>query len=145
MFRKATGVILLALAGCLLLCCGMTLFMFRQHAALIILPVIYLVLGMGLVTGGAALWGWKRRRMAFGVTLTAVGGILALNAITLPLTLISPEWKQSGTAQYSGLLSMVAWGAGPFAVICLAAGIPLILRQRKLDRPAPPAPPQVPA
>lgn len=150
MARKIFGVIVLVIGGVLLGTGSAVIGMAIKRPPMVILFLVYLVIGMLLTLGGVALWGWRRRRMVFGVQFTVVGSVLLLHVVVLPLMMISKEWETFGGAQVEEVLTMMLPGYALFGVIFLGVGIPLILRERKLDalkaqaEPETPAPPPIP-
>ena len=137
MFRKVAGVLLLSAGGIPLMSSLLMSSMVLEIGgrAMIVLP-IFAGVGMGLMVAGTALWGWSRWRMVLGIAFTAVGGVLASVAITVPFAMISPEWKMAGGPNASAAMKPMIASSALFGAILLAVGIPLIIRQRKRDREA---------
>lgn len=94
---------------------------------------VFVVIGIALLLGGTALWGWKRRRMVLGVVSTTLGGLLALTAIALPLIMTSPEWRQVSGPKFEEM-SPIIIGCSIFGAVLLVIGIPLIIKQLRRDR-----------
>lgn len=93
----------------------------------------FVIFGISLLLGGTALSGWKRRRMVLGVVSTTLGGLLALTAVYLPLLMISPEWRDMSSPGFDEM-SPVITGCFIFGAILLIIGIPLIIKQLRIDR-----------
>jgi len=138
MFRKVASIICLVLGGVFIMTIGMASFvMFERDAAMgAVVTLIYLALATPFTLGGMALWGWRRWRITLGIVLTAVGGMLAMCAVTLPLVTMSPEWKKIADPNVEAVLPPLIAGSVIFGVICLVAGVALIIGQKRRDKAA---------
>lgn len=83
-----------------------------------------LTLGVVFNLLGTALWGWKRRRLAFGVVSTIIGSLITFVFIGEILNLISPTVKNP------------VYSAGELilGIILLIIGLLLIIRQFRIDQ-----------
>ena len=158
MFRKILAVIVLVNGGFFLLGGGMLLLLplaplFSDMSAsdmeppsagemgvTVIVFAVFTAIGMGLILGGAAIWDWKRWRIVLGVVFTVAGGDLVLNAVTLPLMMLSSEWKlmqeQMTRVPPSYIMNCIIASCALFGPLLLAIGIPLIIKQRRRDKQA---------
>lgn len=139
MFRKVTGVICLAIGGIFIAATGMVgaVVYLRDAEMGVVITLIYAVIVTLFMLGGMALWGWQRWRILLGATLTSVGGMLAMCAISIPMVIMSPEWKKMATdPEVEEMMPSLAASSGVSGVICLAVGIALLIAQKKRDEVA---------
>lgn|SRR2546422_168638 len=141
MLKKAAGIILLSIGGFLLFgsCVVSSIWIAsdmlerfgRKNAAIsILVPAVLAALS---ILPGLALWNWKRWRIVLGTVFTAVGSLSALGGINFALLMLSPEiWEAAGGSKLpiSNLLVIILMFS---SAVLLIAGIPLIIKQKKLD------------
>jgi peptidoglycan/LPS O-acetylase OafA/YrhL len=89
--------------------------------------MFFFLIGIPLIFGGTALWGWTRWKIVIGIILTVMGGIFALMVVNIPvITKANPAFFNKGTV----LLTIEL----PLAIGFLLAGITLIILQKRRDR-----------
>ncbi len=142
--RKIASVFLLVIGGYALMSSlvgSALIFLLLKHMGVAFLFValvlfIFADFGTGLIVLGAALWDWRQWRRVIGVVLTVCGSMLALVAIAFPLEMLSPQWELYEVTLMSELMKPLVISSALFGALFLAAGIALILWQRKRDKRA---------
>lgn len=136
MLRRIASVLILSIGGFCIIGGLVPLFLVLKETEVegFVVMCAFVVFGIALLLGGAALWGWKRRRMVLGVVSTTLGGLLALTAVSLPLLMISPEWRHVLGPEFDVMSPIIVVGCFIFGAVLLVIGIPLIIKQLRRDR-----------
>lgn len=96
--------------------------------------IILVAINIALIIAGVALNEWSRWRFILGNLFTVVGSFLAFLAVTIPLVMLSPEWKLLGAPKAHVDIKAFIVNLILSALLPLVMGISLLVKQNKLDK-----------
>lgn len=85
------------------------------------------VIGVVILLGGTALWGWSRKRIVLGVISTIVAGVFLLMSINFAIMKLV-SFKLGNELLHVSIIWPLVFG-----IIFVTIGIVLIVKQRKID------------
>lgn len=93
----------------------------------LIIELVIGIIGAAVLLGGAALWGWSRKRIVLGIISTVVGGLLLLMSVSFAMMKSVSLKLDKEVPEVSLIWPLV------FGIIFVTIGIVLIVKQRKID------------
>lgn len=92
-----------------------------------IIELVIGFIGAAVLLGGAALWGWSRKKIVLGIISTVVGGLILLMSVS------SVMMKSAGLKLGKEVPKVSLIWPLVFGIIFVTIGIVLIVKQRKID------------